>query len=291
MNQLLSHLPEDKQKDIAEIVEVIKDIAEPEKILLYGSFARGNWVDDEYVENGITYTYLSDFDFMVVTNGSRLKEFEIKSKINNRTKKYRHPVSVNVHEMDHVNYGLERGQYFFAEIVKEGIELFDTGNFQFADARPLSVEEQLEEAEYYYKKWIESGVEMLENTKIVFQNALVKGYKSNNTMFLLHQTAEKLYAGLGLVFTGYKPKTHSIQEYQNHVKSISDKINKLFCFPPDNQEEDRLFTILQKSYIDARYKDDYFVERVDVEKLIEKIENLERIVVELSQQRINSLKA
>jgi predicted nucleotidyltransferase len=85
MNQL-AHLPVDKQREIAEIVEVIKDVAEPEKIILYGSFARGNWVDDEYVQDGITYAYRSDFDFIVVTNGSRLKEFEIKSKINNRTK-------------------------------------------------------------------------------------------------------------------------------------------------------------------------------------------------------------
>ncbi len=290
MNQL-AHLPEDKQRDIAEIVEVIKDIAEPEKIILYGSFARGNWVDDKYIENGITYTYRSDFDFMVVTNGSRLKEFEIKSKINNRTKKYKHPVSVNVHEIDHINYGLERGQYFFAEIVKEGIELFDTGSFQFVDARPLSVEEQREEAEYYYKKWVESGSRMFKIAKSSFNLVVENKLLLNEVMFLLHQTAEKLYAGLGLVFTGYKPKTHSIQEYQNHVKGVSDEINKLFCFPPDDQEEERLFTILQKSYIDARYKDDYFVERADVEQLIEKIEILERMVVDASQQRINTLKA
>jgi HEPN domain-containing protein len=200
-------------------------------------------------------------------------------------------VSVNVHEIDHINYGLERGQYFFAEIVKEGIELFDKGNFQFADARPLSIEEQREEAEYYYKKWVESGSRMLEHTKLICRNSIEKGYELNDTMFLLHQTSEKLYAGLGLVFTGYKPKTHSIQEYQNHVKSISDEINKLFCFPPDDQEEERLFTILQKSYIDARYKDDYLAEKADVEKLIDKVERLERMVVAISQQRINSLKA
>lgn len=286
----LAHLPVEKQRDIAEIVELIKDVAKPEKIILYGSFARGNWVDDEYVKDGITYAYRSDFDFIVVTNGSRLKEFEIKSKINNRTKKYRHPVSINVHEIDHINYGLERGQYFFAEIVKEGIELFDTGSFQFADARPLSIDEQREEAEYYYKKWVQSGSRMLEHTKLICQNSIEKGYELNDTMFLLHQTAEKLYAGLGLVFTGYKPKTHSIQEYQNHVKSISDEINKLFCFPPDDQEEERLFTLLQKSYIDARYKDHYIAEKTDVEKLIEKVEKLERMIVAFSKQRIDSLK-
>nr|WP_238375416.1 nucleotidyltransferase domain-containing protein [Rickettsia massiliae] len=34
-------------------------------IILYGSYARGDWVKDMYTEDHITYSYTSDFDFIV----------------------------------------------------------------------------------------------------------------------------------------------------------------------------------------------------------------------------------
>ncbi|MCX4080016.1 nucleotidyltransferase domain-containing protein [Rickettsia rhipicephali] len=34
-------------------------------IILYGSYARGDWVKDMYTEDHITYSYTSDFDFLV----------------------------------------------------------------------------------------------------------------------------------------------------------------------------------------------------------------------------------
>ncbi|BDU59596.1 hypothetical protein FLA4_00060 [Candidatus Rickettsia kotlanii] len=34
-------------------------------IILYGSYARDEWVKDMYIEDHITYNYISDFDFLV----------------------------------------------------------------------------------------------------------------------------------------------------------------------------------------------------------------------------------
>src|SRR3954468_20039474 len=68
----LSHLPEHKQAELKAIVAaLIPKYAEIEMIILYGSYARGNWVEDKYVENGVTYEYKSDYDLLIVlsTNG------------------------------------------------------------------------------------------------------------------------------------------------------------------------------------------------------------------------------
>ena len=35
-------------------------------IILFGSYARGDWVSDEYTEGHITYSYQSDLDIMVL---------------------------------------------------------------------------------------------------------------------------------------------------------------------------------------------------------------------------------
>jgi hypothetical protein len=40
-------------------------------IILFGSYARGQWVEDIYTEGHITYEYISDFDILVLT---RLKK-------------------------------------------------------------------------------------------------------------------------------------------------------------------------------------------------------------------------
>ncbi|MEI5983729.1 HEPN domain-containing protein [Sphingobacterium sp. PU5-4] len=286
----LAHLPLDKREQILEILEIIKDVALPEKVILFGSFARGDWVDDEYLEGGATYSYRSDFDFLVVTNGSKLQEFEIKNRIENRTGKFKHPVNPLVHEIDHINYGLERGQYFFSDIIKNGILLYDTFRTGFISTNPLSIPQQIENAQFYYENWVESGSRMLDHAKLIFESSISKGYKLNEVLFLLHQTVERLFAGLGLIFTGYKPKTHSIKEYRNYTKSISEDINNAFCFPPTS-EEIRLFNILQKSYIDARYKSDFFIDKSDLQMLINKVEILEKLVIKYSKMKIKSLRA
>jgi len=290
MNPNLSHLPANIRKDLNEIVEVIKDVAKPEKIILFGSFARGDWVDDAYVERGAVFTYKSDMDFLVVLQDVDVKDYEIKSRIVNRTKKYEHPVRPMVRSIGYINYGLERGQYFFTDIIKDGLVLFDTGQFEFAEPRQLTIEEQREQAVEYYEKWVESGTRSLFLTKTAYESALQKGFELNEIMFWTHQVAEYLYAGFGLVFTGYKPKTHSIEEYREYTKSISDDVNKLFCYPPNDEEEDRLFKILQKSYIDARYQFGYHIERADLEKILTKVERLEQLVVQLCKERIESLR-
>ena len=79
----LDHLPGGKQQDLARIVEIL--FAEFEdatalatqkwkkqgrilKVILYGSYARGDWVADP--KGG----YYSDYDILVVVNDERLTD-------------------------------------------------------------------------------------------------------------------------------------------------------------------------------------------------------------------------
>lgn len=285
----MSHLPADKQRDILEILEIIKEIALPEKVILFGSFARGDWVDDEYVEDGIIYSYRSDFDFLVVTQGSKLKEFDIRNRIENRTRSYKHPVNPLVHELEHINYGLERGQYFFKSIVEGGILLYETKLSAFAKPRPLSKVEQREQALLYYENWVESGVRMFRIAELALKASYEENFVLNEVLFLLHQTVEKLYAGLGLVYYGYKPKTHNIKEYKNYTKGISPEIDNMFINQNSSSEEKRLFEILQKSYIDARYKSNYYVSRADVEDIMDQVKKLKGLILNYCLNHISGV--
>ena len=60
MKTSLSYLPQVKQEQILQVVDIIKEVANPEKIILFGSYATGSWVEDRYFENGTLYEYVSD---------------------------------------------------------------------------------------------------------------------------------------------------------------------------------------------------------------------------------------
>lgn len=289
MNQL-SHLPQNKQDELAEIVKVICEVADPAKIILFGSHASDKWVEDEYEERGATYSYISDYDILVVIpGGDKDKEHDIASKIENRTLKYKNDVSPIVHSFNYVNKGLEMGQYFFRDIIKDGIVLFDSGEFIFSDAKPLSRNEEKEVALRSYEKWVNSGIRFLDHTKVILDNALLKGFPLNEVIFNLNQAAEKLYGGLLLVYTGYKPKTHKLKVYRKYSKHIDENLNQIFKYPIEDSEEYRLFDVLNKAYLDARYQDDYFIDPEDLRKLISKVDLLENVVVSLCEERISQL--
>lgn len=291
MKTSLEHLPAGKQQEIGEIVEIIKEIAKPEKIILFGSHAGDNWVEDEYVEKGATYSYISDYDFLVIIKKDNLTaEHEIASRIENRTAGYKNDVSPIIHDIDYINKGLEDGQYFFRDIVREGILLYDTGKHKFAKARQLTPEEEREKCQYYYKKWVESGVRFLEYTKANFRFSIQNNYPFNEVIFTLHQTAERLYGGILLIYTGYKPKTHNLRVYRKYSKHISEELHQIFRHPVADAEEYRLFNLFQKSYLDSRYDDDYFVSEEDLKILIGKVEKLSQTVQKLCRARINTLR-
>lgn len=282
----LSHLPADKQRDILEILEIIKEIALPEKVILFGSFARGDWVDDEYVEDGIIYSYRSDFDFLVVIKDEiKEKEFELMSKIENRTLGFSNDVSPIVHSLEYINKGLSTGQYFFRDIVKEGKVLYDNNKAKFAEVSLISPEVQKLLYNQYYDNWILSGSNFLEGTKILFDNALKNNMPLNQVIFNLNQSVEKFFGGILLIYTGYKPKTHNIKTLRKYAKHISDELNSIFIAPGGDSEDLRLFDLLNKSYIDSRYQNGYKVAPNDLISLIEKVNKLEQIVISLAKSK------
>jgi uncharacterized protein len=48
MKQDITHLPERKQQELKAIAQIICDIAKPEMVILFGSYARSDWVEDTY---------------------------------------------------------------------------------------------------------------------------------------------------------------------------------------------------------------------------------------------------
>ena len=56
---------------VQEILAAAKD--QISMIILFGSYAKGTWVQDWYVEGHITYSYESDLDILVVTKSPKYR--------------------------------------------------------------------------------------------------------------------------------------------------------------------------------------------------------------------------
>ena len=127
MKRSLSHLPKYKREELKEITSIIKENADVEMIILFGSYARGTWVEDVYIEGHITYEYKSDFDILVVVKergyARRLNLWRHVEAAIHHTKSIKTWVTMIVHDLDDVNKSLLKGQYFFTDIKKEGILL------------------------------------------------------------------------------------------------------------------------------------------------------------------------
>ena len=107
MNSSLEHLPQHKQAELALVVETIRQkVDQLEMIILFGSYARGNWVEDKYVEDGNTYEYKSDFDILAVTateSAAQTTGLWRKVKTAIRQKSLDTPVTLIVHDIGFLN--------------------------------------------------------------------------------------------------------------------------------------------------------------------------------------------
>lgn len=282
MKTSISHLPESKQHELQRVTQLIVETVAPEKIILFGSYANGTWVEDRYTEGHITYEYISDYDLMVVTKaGEKRRDYEITDQIKNRLR-FRVPVNVVTHDIEYVNRKLSEGQYFFTDIIKEGIILYDTGNMAFAVPKELSKEERKTIAQKDFDNWYFSAKEFLIDAKNAFQR---RGFK--NSIFYLHQSAERIYNTILLVFTGYKPKTHNLDRLRSLSKAFSPEL--YLIFPSNTKKEEYLFSLLERGYIDARYNNDFKISETELSVLIDRVNRLLHITAKICKQQIEGI--
>ncbi len=283
MKTTLSHLPKSKQDQLKALTQIVLDKVPAEMIILFGSYARGEWVED-YQEK---YEYVSDFDILVITKD------RISAK---RDKKWRKldkelagnkditRTSIIQHSIGFVNDKIETNSYFFVDILKEGILLFDSENFKLSEPKSMNPEERQKKAKGHFGNWFTSASHFLEGFEMYFQKGEDNLTYYKEAAFLLHQTTERLYTSILLVFTDYKPKIHDIEELGNQVGKLHPDFATVFS--RSTPDEERLFQLLRKAYIDARYEIHYKIEKAELEYLGERVKLLKELTERICNKRI-----
>ncbi len=254
-----------------------------EMVILFGSYARGNWVEDQYVEKGITYEYRSDFDILVVVTHEDFKQkFRIEDKVKAElitTGKVTTPVSLIFHGIKQLNASLAMGNYFFKDIKEEGVVLYDSEKFKLAHPKKLTPEQYQQKAQDYFDQWFKSANGFL----IDFQHGMDRE-DFHKAAFYLHQAVEQFYTTILLVFTDYRPKDHNLENLGIKVEMCD---RHFAVFPKTTDQEKHLFELLKRAYIDARYKmDEYQITKTELEHLSKRVNELKRLTKTICTEKI-----
>ena len=301
MKSDLDHLPQSKQQELERIQRIlleefevaIAQATKPHKrdgkvykIILFGSYARDDWVDEP--ENG----YQSDYDLLVVVSHEDLTDiahywYVAEDRIL-RDPAIARPVNIIVHSLDEVNSALKRGEYFWVDIARDGIILYERPGSALAAPQPLTAVDAYEMTASYYgtksadlDRWLATVDFQLNRSKDD------PGFRKL-AAFNLHQATETAYACFLLARTLYFPRSHNIK----FLRSLAeDKEPRLIeAWPRETRLDRRRFELLKRAYVEARYSAAYEIGAEDLDALGRSVLRLRDLVEGLGQERLDELR-
>ena len=282
----LEHFPQEKQDDLKLIVERILAFIDPLMIILFGSYARGDWKEESDLEPDRKSGHASDYDILVITNRKSIAtNTNLGANINDSCQKLEltaHPKIIS-HYLKHVNERLAKGQYFFTDIIKEGILLYDSGNAsqQLAEAKELTPAEQKQIAQENFEQHFTGAKQFYSG----YEHHL-KEQHYNLAAFNLNQSAEACFKCCLLVCTSYIPNEHHLNALGEHcAKYGMDLLQK---FPMETPQQRELFELLDYAYIGARYDRDYKITKEQLQQLATCVQKLHEVTEKVCKDKIES---
>ncbi|QCB54860.1 HEPN domain-containing protein [Sphingopyxis sp. PAMC25046] len=299
----LDHLPANKQRELERVKAIVFEEFEDaialgtmgwkkkgriDKIILYGSYARGGWVDEPHTAKG----YRSDFDLLIIVNDKRLTEkVDFWGKLEDRLirelaidKTLKTPVNFIVHTLQEVNDGLAHGRYFFMDVARDGIALYEYDDKPLHKPKPKTPEQALAMAREYFDEWMPSASDFYDG----HVDAKARG-KLKKAVFDLHQSAERMYHCVLLVCTFYTPHVHNLAFLRTQAERIDMRL--VDVWPRERREDRARFEKLKEAYVKARYSKHYRITEEELTWLGGCVEELGRAVHAICSERIAALEA
>lgn len=292
----IGHLPQAKQRELERVVRIIHEefagIVERSKseakkdgriykIILFGSYARGTWVDEPHTSKG----YRSDFDILVIVSNKELADPKYWDKATDRLmwdKEIETPVGLIVHGAREISNFLHDGQYFFVDLARQGVILYEFDDRPLAEPKPLSPADALRVAEEHFSTQLNSA-------KFFLELALysITHNQPNHAAFNLHQAVETAYSCYLLTLTNYSPPSHNLK----FLRGLSEDRDRRLVdiWPRDHQRFAAWYNILNEAYVKARYSKHFEISGEALQWLQERTAELHALIETLVGEHIEKL--
>ncbi|MFU0507792.1 nucleotidyltransferase and HEPN domain-containing protein [Pseudaminobacter sp. NGMCC 1.201702] len=303
MRSSLAHLPDRKQRELARVVEVLLEEFEDTlcggtadfkkkgrilKIILFGSYARGDWVDEPHTMKG----YRSDYDLLIIVNNRKLTDFAAYWS-NARERLLRDsgvktPTSFIVHSRREVNTALREGHYFYSDIRRDGIVLYELDDEPLAEPKLLSAEQAHRAAKENFESRFPAATRRLIGFEFELDKAKNDREWGKDAAFSLHQAIEHAYAALLLTLTNYSPPSHNLQFLRSLAEDQDRRLAEIW--PRDQRKFMAWFNTLNQAYVKARYSKHYDINQEALAWLGGRTAALHRLVEQICQEHLEKLR-
>ncbi|MDF0544996.1 nucleotidyltransferase domain-containing protein [Sphingobium sp. H39-3-25] len=297
----LDHLPSAKQRELDRVVEMLfqgfreatqeatgrRKSARILKIILFGSYARGDWVDAPFDAN----QFMSDYDILVIVNQKELTDGALYWEATEQRlfdahqveKIIRTPVNFIVHTLQQVNDGLSHGRLLFTEIAKDGVVLYQSDDRPLANPKPKTPEQSYLMAKEYFEDLFPGAMRRFAFAEIGYE----RGWYQDSA-FDFHQATEKLYRCVLTTFTFYAPRSTNIVFLRGMAEGLD---RRLFDAWPRATHADRaMYQKLKDAYRKGQHSKHFEISSEQLEWLKTRIEILGALVHEVCSERIAKLK-
>lgn len=302
----ISKLPRRAQRDIELAVQILREefaqaIAGSSadhvrqgrilKIILFGSYAKGKQVVDPVGR------YFSDYDLLVIVDHDALTDAsKYWDKAEDRLvdilaeRGWPQPLTLIIHTLDDVNHQIRRGRYFWADLARNGIGLFEEPGFPLETPGVLTEEEAREEAQRYYDKdfpGVDISLAIVQFSRASSQKETDQAKQDrwrNEAAFHLHMAMERAYYCILLVLTLYQPKSHNLNFLAKRAEQSDGRL--IGIWKTETKFGKRCYELLRAAYVKARYSPHYKIDDDELDWLYDRITELQTLAKTICEERL-----
>ncbi|UPK70956.1 HEPN domain-containing protein [Chitinophaga filiformis] len=255
---------------LERIIDIIVKVTEAEKIFLLD--ARGN-------DNA---GHASQYDLLILLPGkSQQPHKELQETIETACKDIA-DVMISFSKAVEIYRLIREGHIFYSLVCTTENMVYDDGRFPL----PISIITNLEvmkiKAQEDFYKTFRIARLFLDGAGHFSQIRV-----ADIAAFMLHQAAEHCLRAILYALTGHNYVTHNLRRLLRFTRQCAPKLYD--AHPFSTRKDKDLFQLLYKAYVNARYKDDFKIEHLELQELFTLIHELHLKTEQIFQEKMDSL--
>ena len=181
-----------------------------------------------------------------------------------------------------MNQGLTEGRYFFIDVARDGIALYQSDASDLSEPKPKTPDQALAMAREYFDEWLPSAKAFEEGAAFYVSKGRLK-----EAAFSFHQATERYLHSVLLVCTFHSPRIHNLGFLRTQAERIDPRLIEVW--PREVKADRARFEKLKEAYVKARYSKLYRITETELLWLRERVEVLGQIVEVICSEHIARL--
>ncbi|MDB5281996.1 MAG: hypothetical protein JWO06_1071 [Bacteroidota bacterium] len=203
---------------------------------------------------------------VLIDDGEKTPEHEISNKVEDNCR-YLANVYAIAHKAGSAIAGINSGQRFWNTAISKGKIIYQAPELELPEVKAIGQDLLHCRAEFHWQRWGVQGKEFLKGAE---RYAADNNYKL--AAFLLHQSVESVLKAVIQVVLGYRVQIHNLSRLLRLTLLFTDAFKNVFEL--GTPEGTQIFSLLQSSYSQSRYKNAFDPEKESIELLAKRVKLL-----------------